>query len=429
MNKNKFSESSLAQEIEKLDNIEIQEKKLLNIASSLRSRTFLRLSVHTQKDLLTRLSKDDVLVLLHNMDPDEATDVLQRIVSKELRAHLIENLHEQMRDKVEFLLRFHPDSAAGLMSLDYIIVSYNQTLSSVNRLVVKHEARTGKFPTIIVEKDGECVGELQGHFLAIRNPRERVQKHMVFINTVKYDEYQNKIIKKFRETRHDKVVVVDDSGSIIGIIYSDDVISVLDSKNKMLYEDFFHLGGVNKSHLAEGSSSLDMSLFMGVKSRLSWLVVGLFGAMLMATFITFFEETLATYVLIASFIPAVVYIGGSLGTQIQTILVRDLVVLGSSFNAKYYFLRQITISFFIALAMSLILLSFIFLFWGELIIAFAIALACFISLMFTTLIAFFITLAIKKFNFDPAFGSGPMVTIFSDLLSVVVYFSVVVLLL
>lgn len=429
MNKNNVPEYALARKIEKLDELDNKITSILSISSSIRGRTFLRLPVRTQKKLLENLSKNDVLVLLQNIDPDEATDVLQRISSEDFRADILENLQEQLREKVEFLLRFNPESAAGLMSLDYTIVSFNQTLSSVNKLVIKHEAKTGKFPTILVERDGECIGELQSYFLAIRNPRERVLKHTTPINTIKYDESQDKIIKKFRDTRHDKVLVVDDLSSIIGIIYSDDIIGVLDNKTKSLYDDFFHLGGVNRDHLSEGNSILDVSILTGVKNRLSWLIAGLVGALLIATFITFFKETLATYILIASFIPAVIYISGALGTQIQTVLVRDLAVLGESFKAKSYFLKQLSISLIIALIMSLTLFGFISLFWSELLIAFTIALACFISLIFTSFVAFFITLTIKKFNFDPAFGSGPMVNIFSDSVSVIVYFSVVMLLL
>lgn len=428
MTKSYESERFFTENIEKESSVDFKKKELFSCPELLRSRVFLRLHIHTQKKLLNVMNLNEILGLIKFMDPDEVTDVLQRINSENIKSGVFDALQNDLREKVEFLLRFHPESAAGLMSLDYIIVAHNKTLSSVNKLVIKHEKRTGKFPTILIEKNGNPIGELPGHFLAIRSPSETVVKHIVPLHLIKYDESQEELIKKFKDARHDKVIVVDDSDSVIGIIYSDDILNVLDNKNKTLHKDLFHLGGVAESNF-NTKTSLDMSVFKGVKIRLSWLVAGLFGAILMATFITLFEETLTTYVLIASFIPAIVYISGSLVTQTQTIFIRDLALLGKKFNAKTYFFRQFVVSFFISLCISFILFFFIELFWNELIIALAISMATFLSLIFTNLIAFFTIIGIKKLNFDPAFGSGPIAIIFSDMLSVFIYFLVVILVL
>ena len=146
----------------------------------------------------------------------------------------------------------------------------------------------------------------------------------------------------------------------------------------------------------------------------------------MALYIGLFEETLAQYLIIASFIPVIVYVSGALGTQLQTVFVRDLAILGKEINLKKYLLRQIMISSLIAITISILTFFGISLFWKLPYIGFVISLAVFLSLIITSLTAFLITLAIKKFRFDPAIGSGPIATIISDISSVIIYFIVVI---
>ncbi len=223
--------------------------------------------------------------------------------------------------------------------------------------------------------------------------------------------------------KHDlKAIPVVESKKLIGIISSKRVVSIV---NRALKNDLFHFGGIHKSHL-DFDNSLEIPLFKVLKDRLSWLLIGLLGATLMAFYIGLFEETLARYLIIASFIPAVVYISDALGTQLQTVFVRDLAVLGKSLNLKKYFFRQIIVSSLIAILISLLMFLIISLLWKALYIGFVISLGILLSLVFTSLTAFFITIAIKKFRFDPALGSGPIATIISDITSVVIYFFVVV---
>jgi magnesium transporter len=224
--------------------------------------------------------------------------------------------------------------------------------------------------------------------------------------------------------RHDlKAIPVVENKKLIGTVPSRKVISIV---NKALKEDIFHFAGIHKSHL-EFENSFEVPAGKALKSRLPWLITGLLGALLMAMFIHSFEETLATYVIIAAFIPAIVYMSGALSTQVITILIRDFAVLGKSMNMKLYIARQMVFTFFISAIIFVIMLVIVSIIWNEVYISFVISLATFISLLVTTFISILIAVFIRKFKFDPAMGSGPMATLISDMSSVVIYFIVVVL--
>lgn len=223
-------------------------------------------------------------------------------------------------------------------------------------------------------------------------------------------------------THNLKQIPVTKSKKLIGVITSRKILSTL---NISLKEDIFHFAGIHKSHL-DFKNSLEISVFEAMEHRLPWLVAGLLGAILMAAYIGLFEEMLSKYLIIAFFVPALVYLSGALGAQFQTIFVRDIAVLGRELEFGKYLVKQLEVGFYIASILSICLFLIIAAFWEVVHIAFVISLATFISVMSTSFIALVTTLLIKRFKFDPALGSGPIATIISDIASVVIYFLVVV---
>ena len=153
----------------------------------------LTLSKRIQEEILNKLKDQEIIKLLHYLDPDEVTDILQRINSRR-RKRILRKLSEDIREKVEFLLKFDPNTAAGLMSLDYLEVSKNMTLSEVLKLVQKHEKRTGKFPAVLVVENGFLIGELPGYLFALHKGREKIGKYVKKIPSIKYNKDEKEAV-------------------------------------------------------------------------------------------------------------------------------------------------------------------------------------------------------------------------------------------
>ena len=60
--------------------------------------------------------------------------------------------------------------------------------------------------------------------------------------------------------------------------------------------------------------------------RLPWLALGLLGAMASAAVVGAFEEQLRDQVLLAFFVPAVVYMADAVGTQTEAVVIRGMSV-------------------------------------------------------------------------------------------------------
>ena len=157
------------------------------LAPNKRGFVLLGLPKRVQQELMNSLSDEELVELLNYLDPDKITDLLYNIKPRR-RERILKKFSEAMKKKVEFLLKFDPRTAAGIMSLDYVEVSKDMTFEEVSKLIEKHEKRTGKFPALLVVEDGYPVGELPAHVLALGKRKEKVGKYVKHVPMIRYDK-------------------------------------------------------------------------------------------------------------------------------------------------------------------------------------------------------------------------------------------------
>ena len=276
----------------------------------------LRLSNHVRKDILGELTDQEVINLLNYLDPDKATDIL-RAFEKSRSEKIAGRLKENIREKVEFLLRFHPKSAAGLMNLDYIEVEKGAHFSYLPPVLLEHEKRTGKFPTILVTENSFLIGELPGHTLVLHQEKEPIAPYVRKILAINYDSDERKVIDSFVKHPHNKVVVLNDDKSILGVIHSDDVLRFIEKRST---RDLYGFAGVR-----DEEDILD-SAFAKVRHRYRWLILNLGTAFLAASVVGLFEDTISKFTLLAVYMPIVAGMGGNAGTQTLAVTIRGLVL-------------------------------------------------------------------------------------------------------
>lgn len=274
---------------------------------------FFRLPETVQATLVADMDPEELRVFVRGLDPDEATDVLG-FADEETRETVLRRLDEDRREKIEFLLEFSPESAAGHMHLDYVIVGGDRTIPEVARRVRRYEERTDEFPTIFVMDADELLGELPGGTLALSDD-EDILDHVIETPTVRYDSPDTDVVEVFRSNPERSVAVLDDDDSILGVIYAGDLLGVIEeAAGETLYE----FTGVQ-----EEESVLDGPL-VKVRSRYKWLILNLGTAFLAAAVIGLFEETIAAFTLLAVYMPVVAGMGGNAGTQSMAVTVRGI---------------------------------------------------------------------------------------------------------
>ncbi len=211
--------------------------------------------------------------------------------------------------------------------------------------------------------------------------------------------------------------VVDAEGRFVGVIPPHRLLAVILSEHE---EDLSRLGGFIKSTASVRATS-EEPVERRFRHRIPWLLVGLAGALLAADLVGWFEAQLEQKVMLAFFIPGIVYLADAVGTQTETIVVRGLSV-GISIR------QMIRRELLAGLAIGVVLGTFggllVWWRWEEADIALVVGLSVFAASSTATMAAMAIPWLLDTFDFDPAFGSGPLATVIQDLSSILIYFAI-----
>jgi magnesium transporter len=213
------------------------------------------------------------------------------------------------------------------------------------------------------------------------------------------------------------VAVVDSAGRFRGLVPPETLLRHLELEHE---EDLARLGGFLSDASAARTASQE-PVRLRLWHRLPWLALGLAGAMLSALVIGGFEEELRDEVLLAVFVPAVVYMADAVGTQTETLVIRGM-ALGVGVRAVV--VRELLTGIVIGALLGAAFIVFVLVAWGEGRVALAVGISLAISCSIATVVAMALPYVLSRFGRDPAFGSGPLATVIQDLLSIVAYFAV-----
>jgi magnesium transporter len=185
-------------------------------------------------------------------------------------------------------------------------------------------------------------------------------------------------------------------------------------------EDMARLGGF-LAGTAQARRASEEPVSRRLWHRLPWLILGLAGAMAAAGIVASFEEQLTELVLLAFFIPGVVYMADAVGTQTETLVIRGISV---GVPIRSILLRELVTGAVIGAVIAASFLPFAHFIWGNGTVAGVVALALFASCSTATIVAMGLPYLLHRLGRDPAFGSGPLATVVQDLASILIYFAI-----
>lgn len=213
------------------------------------------------------------------------------------------------------------------------------------------------------------------------------------------------------------LAVVDRDGRFLGLIPPHRLLAVLLSEHE---EDLSRLGGFTRSTAAARTTS-EEPVERRFRHRVPWLLVGLGGALLAADFVGWFETQLQDRVVLAFFLPGIVYLADAVGTQTETVIVRGLSV---GVRMRQMVRRELLAGLAIGLALAAVAGPVVGWRWGDADIALCVGLSVFAACSTATLAAMALPWLLDARGLDPAFGSGPLATVIQDLLSILIYFGI-----
>ncbi len=196
---------------------------------ALEADVFEELDPEHQVEFVEARSDADAAHILGSMAPDDAADLISEI-DQERRAPILELLPEPQRKKVRSLLSYHPETAGGLMSPDFLELPGTATardaLEAIRVSTVPREALSVVF---VSGPDGRVAGTVSAVHLIQSPPEARLSAIATTeVGHVHPDWDLGGTVRKMSDYNLTVAPVLDsDHSRILGVITVDDVLELL----------------------------------------------------------------------------------------------------------------------------------------------------------------------------------------------------------
>ncbi|UCF39385.1 MAG: magnesium transporter [Acidobacteriota bacterium] len=387
-------------------------------------------------EFLSELDESILTELLKDERPERIVEIIRQD-SSNIRAHILgmlpddlvnavlERLQEEEQEEVEEIMAYPKDSAGALMDTDVFTLSAS-TLAREAIAALQDHAHAGMvFYLYVTDENQRLVGVISLRDLVTTAPDTQLDSIMVRnVHTVVPETDQEEVARILTRYNFLALPVVDIEGTLLGIVNVDEIVDVI---REEATEDFLRMAGVGKDR-----EILLKSTWENAKSRLPWLFASWLGGIVAATIIGSYEQTLEKVIALAAFIPVVIGMGGNIGTQSSTIIVRGIatgrVVFG---NAAHIILKELRVGLLLGLFYGLLLglvahLQFL---ENGILLGVAVGLSVGGSMLLAATVGTFVPLILERMHIDPAIATGPFVTTSVDILGVLFYFAIATLLL
>jgi magnesium transporter len=358
---------------------------------------------------------DEIVEILESMPTDDVADLIGRLPD-EMSDTILEKMKKEGSEEVEGLLRYDDDTAGGIMVPDFIALKEDTTAKeAIESLQKEHQDVEMPFYLYVVDEYGKLTGVSSLRQLVVV-PAERPLKDFMATDvfSVQTDMDQEEVAKIVARYDILAVPVVDETNRLVGIVTVDDVIDIF---RQEATEDILKMAGVGEEFVET------KSVLKSTRIRLPWLFASCIGGMIAFFVISHFEQSLSRYAYLAAFIPVIMGMGGNIGTQSSTIVVRGLAT--GRINTRDIWtvvLKELTVGCILGLVYGFLIAAVAQVRYSTSAFAISVGLAVISSMAVAALVGSLVPMAFAKINIDPAVATGPFVTTAIDVISVSFYF-------
>ena len=385
----------------------------------------------TTAEFLNELDESIAIRLLENESPERIAQILEKASSNE-QAYLMGLVDERYANSVIDLLRAekqeeleemmaYPEDSAGILMYTDVFTLHEETKAkdAIYALQDQEEAEM-VFYLYTLDNDGRLTGVISLREL-VTTPGDTMLKDIMSkqIHVVRPETDQEEVARIVSQYNFLAVPVVDHEDRLLGIVTVDDVVDVI---REEATEDFLQLVGAGKDR-----EILLKSSWENARMRVPWLFASWVGGILAALIIGVFDDVLKSTIALAAFIPVIMGMGGNIGTQSSTMIVRGLATGRVSIeNSVKILFKEIRVGLILGILYGLLLGVFAIFQFIDVspMIGVVVGLSICISMIIAATIGSLVPLILNRFEIDPAIATGPFVTTAIDILGVAFYFIV-----
>jgi len=359
-------------------------------------------------DVLESMDADDAARLIAEMDPDDAVDILEE-VDEDHRDILLSNLPQEDAEQLRNLLSFDPDTAAGVMNTEIIMVPLEVTVDDAIQ-IIRSELEEKEMPYYVYVTDQYEVleGVISLRDLMLARPGTPIQDmvNRQDVIAVQYDADKEEVARLMGHYNFICLPVVDREEHLMGVVTHDDVLDIIQEEAS---SDMLGMVGAGQDE------TVDTPWTRSVRIRLPWLVINMCTSSLSAFIVSLFEGSIAEMALLAVLMPMVANQAGNTGQQALAVMIRQLAT--ESFDAKRSWgavLRESKIGLGTGIVMALI--AYLGVMWlsGNSLLAFVMGFSLLLDMFLGAIAGGAIPLLLRYIGRDPAQASSIFLTALTD---------------
>ena len=376
---------------------------------------------------LKELPPEEAAQVVSHMDSDDAVDALDDLEEedKEKIVHQMDKVDKDAADDVKLLLSYDEDEIGSCMTTNYICIRKDMTIRQAMSELVKQAGENDNISTLyVVDENEHFYGAIDLKDLIVARADDSLEK--LIARSYPYVTDHEKIsdsIDRIVDYAERSLPVLNESGKLLGIITSADVVELVDDQ---MGDDYAKLGGLTSEE------DLNEGVFQSVKKRLPWLVALLFLGMLVSSVVGAFESVVAVLPIVICFQSMVLDMAGNVGTQSLAVTIRVLVDENLTTSKKLHLLfKEMRVGLVNGALLAVMALGFLGVYihffkayaWGQaFLLSGCVGISLIVAMVISSLVGTVIPMLFHKIHIDPAVGSGPLNTTINDLVAVVVYY-------
>ena len=369
---------------------------------------FIELNEAIQGEIIKYLSNESIVFILKNLDSDDAIKILENL-DEQNKNDILSSLPPKDRFVLLESLSYPEDSAARIMQREFTAIPSNWSVGQTIDYLRENKDLPEEFLEIfIVDSEFKPIGTVPSSKV-LRTPRD--SKMISIMNEsqllIPVDMDREEVGHLFENYNLNSACVVDKGNKLVGMITSDDVLTVLKEEAE---EDALRLAGVGDEEITDG-------IIKKTKRRFNWLLLNLFTAIIASVVIGFFQEDIEKVVALAVLMPIVASMGGNAGMQTLAVTIRSIATNElTKNNFTQNVIKEFSIGILNGIIFAFISAIVVHLWFNDLTLSLIISISMVLNMIVAGLFGILVPISLKKFNIDPAIASSVFVTTITDVI-------------
>ena len=420
---NNFHSADLAEILPELNT----EERLIsfeNIEEDKAAEMLEYLTPQYQVELLSEIDEEKASRIIFLMPHDSAADILGDMEEDESESYL-NKLPNKFSDEIRELLTYKEDTAGGLMNSTVLTVRKEMSVEEVLNYIRKEaeEDTMELYYIYVVDKHNHLLGVVSLRDLLTSHAKIKIEEIMMSdIVKLHVDDKQDHVADIFMKYQYNAMPVVDLYNRLKGIVTWDDVSDIVEEETT---EEILQSSGITTAVVDE-DEILSGNIFNAIRARAPWLFITLIGEFIAVNVADRFEFAIHALPVVAIFMPLLAGLGGNIGTQSITLMVRGLSTGQVTMNsALHHIFREMLVGLMIGLVFGLLVTVST---WGwqhHIQLGIVVGLAMVVNMTLATIIGTVAPFLLKAMKIDPAVASGPVIATTIDVIGLAIYFSMV----